>query len=107
MQAAVKHISERTIELKVEGQTNPRYTREISNTGDIVNKFPSQVPDPNDVYWTRHNQLVDRYLTDKQATINKVIDIIGETAKGILNPITTMILSPADIIKMFDSFKKQ
>jgi len=64
MQTAVKQLSERTIQVKIDGEPNPRYTTEISNTGDIINNFPKEVPGPTDVYWTRHNQLVDRYLSD-------------------------------------------
>jgi hypothetical protein len=103
VQAAVKQISERTIQVKIDGQANPTYTTEITNTADIVNTFPSKVPDPTDVYWTRHNQLVDKYLTDRQDTINKVISIIAETVKGLINPISTMTTAPVDLIKLIEA----
>jgi hypothetical protein len=104
LQAAVKQISERTIETNIEGEPAAKYSTNITNTGDILNKFPEKVPTTNDVYWTRHTQLVDRVLTDRQATIDKVIDTLGGTVKGIVNPISAM--NPADIIKLIDSFKK-
>ena len=105
VQQAVKQISERTIQINTP-QQNPLYTTEISNTGDVTNIFPNKPPDPNDVYWTRHKELVDRYLTDRQATIDKVMEVLGDTAKGVLNPISNLTLAPTDLIKLMDELRK-
>ena len=105
VQQAVKQVSERTIQIKTQ-QENPLYTTKISNTGDLTNDFPDKPPDPNDVYWTRHKELVDRYLTDRQATIDKVIDVLGDTARGVLNPISSLSFAPTDLIKLIDQIRK-
>jgi hypothetical protein len=105
VEQTVKQLSERTIQIKTPQGTS-LYTTEISNTGDLINNFPDKPPDPNDVYWIRHNQLVDRYLTDKQTTIDKVIGIIGDTAKGVLNPISSISFAPADLIKVIEELRK-
>jgi hypothetical protein len=105
VQQAVKQVSQRTIQIKTP-QENPLYTTEINNTGDVTNIFPNKPPDPNDVYWTRHKELVDRYLTDRQATIDKVITVLGDTAKGVLNPISSLTFAPTDLIKFMDELRK-
>ena len=51
------------------------------------------MPAPNDLYWTRHAQLVDKVLADRQAMIEKVIDTVGITIKGIINPISLATLT--------------
>jgi hypothetical protein len=106
VEQAVKQLNERTIQISTPGQS-ALYNTELSNTGDVINTFPNKSPDPNDVYWTRHNQLVDRYLTDRQATINKVMEIVGDTAKGVLNPISSMSFAPGDLIKLIDELRKK
>jgi Na+/phosphate symporter len=50
LQTAGKEIAERTIELKVQREELQKYVTKITNTGDISNQFPSQVPSPDDLY---------------------------------------------------------
>jgi hypothetical protein len=71
--------------------------------GDILNEFPSNVPPANDLYWTRHTQLVDKVLADRQAIIEKSIETVGMTIKGLVNPIS---FSPIDLIRFVELFKK-
>jgi ribosomal protein S19E (S16A) len=106
LQTAGKEMAERTIEVKVQGDAAAKYVTNITNTGNISNQFPSQMPAPNDLYWTRHAQLVDKVLADRHATIEKVIDTVGITIKGIINPIS-LAASPIDlsqIIQLLQGF---
>ena len=100
---AEKEITERTIETKIQGEASPRYGTNITNTGDILNEFPSKEPDTNDIYWARHNQLVDTLVANRQATIEKVIDTVGTTVKGMVNPIS---FSPIDLNQLINTFKE-
>ena len=103
LQMAGKEINERTIETKIQGEASPRYSTNITNTGDIVNQFPNQTPAQNDLYWARHTQLVDGVLANRQATIDKIIDTIGTTIKGTINPVS---FSPVDLIQLINTFKE-
>jgi hypothetical protein len=105
LQTAEKEISERTIEIKVQGEASSRYITNITDTGSIINQFPTEMPAPNDLYWMRHTQLVDKVIADKQATIDKIVDTIGATIKGVINPISSMALSPNDLVQLIDTFR--
>lgn len=100
---AGKEINERTIETKIQGEASPRYSTNITNTGDIVNQFPNQTPAQNDLYCARHTQLVDGVLSNRQATIDKIIDTVGTAIKGMINPAS---FSPVDLIKLIDTFRE-
>jgi hypothetical protein len=102
LQTAGKEINERTVEIKVQGEASPRYSTNITNTGSILNQFASGMPAPNDLYWTRHTQLVDKVLADRQATIDKIIDTVGTTIKGMINPISS---KPIDLIELLNTFR--
>ena len=71
--------------------------------GDIKNDFPTIPPEVNNVYWARHNQLVDEALTTQKEIIIKVIDTIGATIQKIVNPIS---ISGNDISILMNAFKK-
>lgn len=101
LDVANKDLSERTIETKANDEI--KYTTNLKVDGDIVNEFPSKVPPANDLYWTRHTQLVDRVLADRQAIIEKSIETVGTTIKGLVNPIS---FSPIDMVRLIDLFKK-
>jgi hypothetical protein len=101
LDVANKDLSERTIETKASDEI--KYTTHFKVDGDILNEFPSKVPPANDLYWTRHSQLVDRVLAERQAIIEKSIETVGTTIKGLVNPIS---FSPIDMIKLIDLFKK-
>jgi hypothetical protein len=101
LDVANKDLSERTIETKASEEV--KYITHLKVDGDISNEFPSKVPPINDLYWTRHTQLVDRVLADRQAIIEKSIETVGATIKGLVNPIS---FSSVDMIKLFELFKK-
>jgi hypothetical protein len=92
LDTAVKEINERTIETKIQGEASPIYITKITNTGDISNEFPSKEPNQNDVYWVQHIQLVNSLIANRQATIKEVIDIAGDTVKGVINPSENILL---------------
>jgi hypothetical protein len=101
LDVANKDLSERTIETK--GSDEIKYTTHFKVDGDILSEFPSKIPPANDLYWTRHTQLVDRVLAERQAIIEKSIETVGSTIKGLINPIS---ISPIDMIKLIELFKK-
>lgn len=104
LQAGIANVGERTIQTKTQGQgTALQYTTNMKLDGSVLNEFPSNIPVANDLYWIRHNALVDKILADRQETINKVIDTIGTTVKGLVNPIS---FSPVDLVKLAELFKK-
>jgi hypothetical protein len=102
LQTSEKRLSEITIETKTK-DGNTQYTTEININGGISNEFPNQAPGANDPYWARHNLLVDKVMTDRQAIIDKAIDAAGTTIKGIINPIS---FSAIDLVKLVEMFKK-
>lgn len=101
LDAANKDLSERTIETKASEVI--KYTTHLKADGDILNEFPSNAPTSNDLYWTRHTQLVDRVLAERQAIIEKSIETVGTTIKGLVNPIS---ISPIDMLKLVELIKK-
>ena len=101
LDVANKDLSERTIETKASEEV--KYTTHLRMDGDILNEFPTKVPPANDLYWIRHTQLVDKVLADRQAIIEKSIETVGTTIKGLINPIS---ISPIDMIRLVELFKK-
>jgi len=98
---ANKDLSGRTIETKASEEV--KYTTHLKVDGDILNEFPSKVPAADDLYWTRHTQLVDKVLAERQAIIEKSIETVGTTIRGLVNPIS---ISPIDLIRLVELFKK-
>jgi hypothetical protein len=52
--------------------------------GDIINEFPSNPPDPNNLYWKRHIELGDKVLQERKDLGNKVIDTIGTAITKVI-----------------------
>ena len=75
IQSSYVDSTERTIETG--GQAGPVFKTILGLDGDLKNEFPNPPPAPNDVYWVRHNQLVDQALVTQKEIISKVIDTIG------------------------------
>ena len=93
--------TERTIETSA--HAGPVYKTILGLDGDLKNEFPTPPPAENDVYWVRHNQLVDQALTAQKEIISKVIDTIGATIQRIVNPIS---ISSNDISSLLNVFRK-
>jgi hypothetical protein len=93
--------TQRTIETS--GQAGPVFKTVLSLDGDLKNEFPTPPPAVNDIYWVRHNQLVDQALTAQKEIISKVIDTIGATIQKIVNPIS---ISSNDLSTLMNLFRK-
>ena len=70
---------------------------------DIKNEFPKETPKEDDVYWKRHNELVDSIRKDRQEIYIKGMEIAAATIKGIINPIS---VSTIDFGKIFENLSK-
>lgn len=70
---------------------------------DIKNEFPAERPKEDDVYWKRHNELVDSIRKDRQELYIKGMELAAATIKGIINPIS---VSTIDFGKIFKNFTK-
>jgi len=103
LKTAADDISKKTIETKA-GTSKSSFKTDISNTGDIRSNFPVEPPKVDDIYWTRHNELVDKVIDARKEIILKAIDVTGTTVKGIINPIS---VSNIDIAKIIEGISKQ
>ena len=84
---------------------NKVFKTEIALTdADVKNNFPPNIPKEDDVYWKRHNELVDNVLDARKEIILKSIEVAGTTIKGVINPIS---VSPIDIAKLFENVIKK
>ena len=81
----------------------PNYKTIIKLNGDLKNEFPSPSPDTNDVYWLRHNQLVDEAVALQKEMIMKVIDTVGTTIQKVVNPIS---ISTTDLVNIMGLFRR-
>lgn len=103
LKKGIKDTGQRTIETKF-GE-NKTFKTEIALTdADVKNDFPADVPKEDDVYWKRHNELVDNVLDMRKEIFLKSIEVAGTTIKGIVNPIS---VSPIDIAKLFENAAKK
>jgi hypothetical protein len=103
MQLAQKDIGERIIETIIEGEENIKYKTTFKIDGDIINEFPSKIPDTNNSYWKRHIELVDKVLQERKDLVHKVIDTTGTAITKVISPIS---FSTVDILKLAELFKK-
>lgn len=101
VQSSYVDSTERTIETG--GQAGRVFKTILGLDGDLKNEFPNPPPAENDVYWVRHNQLVDQALVTQKEIISKVIDTIGATIQKIVNPIS---ISGNDINALMNIFRK-
>lgn len=88
LEAGAKNLETKTIETKAGNSPKSSFKTDITLTGDIKNSFPTELPKVDDVYWVRHNELVDKVLDTRKEIILKAIEIAGTTVKGIINPIS-------------------
>ena len=69
-----------------------------------INEFPTTIPKEDDVYWKRHQELVDNILDTRKEIALKIIETVGVTIKGVINPIS---VSNVDIAKIIENFTKK
>jgi len=91
----------RTIETKF---GTSAYKTSVALDNDVTNEFPAEPPKDDDVYWQRHKELVDNILDTRKEIILKVIETVGATIKGIINPIS---VSNIDIVKIIEGIAKK
>ena len=102
LQTSYADATEKTIETSA--QNGPNYKTVIKIDGDVKNDFPSPAPGTNDVYWTRHNQLVDGAVALQKEIIVKVIETVGTTLQKVVNPIS---FSSGDFMNLINLFRRQ
>ena len=101
LQVSYADSTQRTIETN--SQAGPNFKTVVGIDGDLKNDFPSPPPDPNNVYWIRHNQLVAETLDSQKEIIGKVIEVVGATIQKIVNPIS---ISGTDLTALMSIFRK-
>jgi hypothetical protein len=101
LQTSYTNATEKTIETNAEN--GPNYKTTIKIDGDVRNAFPNPAPDANNVYWTRHNQLVDGAVALQKEIIIKVIDTVATTLQKVVNPIS---ISSSDLVNLMSLFRK-
>lgn len=101
LERALKDAGERTIVTKF-GDSSFKTTVALDN--DITNEFPETAPKDDDIYWKRHQELVDNILNTRKEIVLKIIETVGVTIKGVINPIS---VSNVDIAKIIENFTKK
>jgi hypothetical protein len=101
LQTSYTDAAEKTIETNA--QNGPNYKTTIKIDGDVRNDFPNPAPDANNIYWIRHNQLVDGAVALQKEIIIKVIDTVATTLQKVVNPIS---ISSSDIVNLMSLFRK-
>lgn len=103
LQAANAQVTERVVETVVGGDGASKYKTTIKLNGDLINEFPKVEPNENNIYWKRHTDLVNESLQTKKEIMLKVVETIGTTVRGIVNPIN---FSQVDIAKIIELIRK-
>lgn len=101
LDAAIKDAGQRTVETKF---GNTSYKTNVALDNDVTSEFPSEQPKEDDVYWQRHKEVVDNILDTRKEIVLKVIETVGVTIKGIINPIS---VSNIDIAKIIEGISKK
>lgn len=106
LEAAKADVTQRNIEVKTDGSKDAEFKTIIALNGDITNEFPAERPAADDVYWKRHKELVDEAMATRKELSIKVIEIVGDTIKGVINPISVSSVDLAKIIEEILAKKK-
>jgi len=101
LERAINDAGERTIVTKF-GDSSFKTSVALDN--DITNEFPATAPKEDDVYWKRHQELVDNILDTRKEIALKTIETVGITIKGVINPIS---VSNVDIAKIIENLMKK
>lgn len=101
LQTAYIDTIEKTIDTHAQG--GPGYKTIIKINGDVTNDFPNAAPNASDVYWIRHNQLVDQAVALQKEVIDKVLDTLGSIVQKLVSPIS---ISSGDLVNLVNLFKK-
>jgi hypothetical protein len=60
---------------------NVLFKTTVSLDGSVKNEFPATKPQTEDVYWTRHNALVDQAIQNRIQIVLKMMDTVGQVVK--------------------------
>ncbi|WP_316506601.1 hypothetical protein [Nitrosopumilus sp.] len=103
LKQGLEDTGKRTIE--TEFGENKIFKTEISvSDADVKNSFPNEIPEEDNAYWKRHNEIVDNVLNARKEIILKSIEVAGMTIKGIINPVS--VSSSIDISKIIENATK-
>jgi len=71
-------------------EKNQKFTTHIQVAADedIENIFPTDSPKEDNVYWKRHNELVNTYLDARKQMVLKAIEATATAVTGIINPLS-------------------
>ena len=101
LERAINDAGERTIETKF---GDSAFKTHVALDNDISNELPANSPKADDEYWIWHKALVENVLDTRKQIMLKVIETVGVTIKGIVNPIS---FSNIDIGKIIESITKK
>jgi len=88
MESISKDLGNKTIVTEFGTTDKQKFTTHIKvGDEDIQNIFPSEPPNGDNVYWKRHNELVNTYLDARKQIALKAIEVIGTAVTGIINPL--------------------
>lgn len=89
IQTATKDLGNKTIVTKFGEAEDQKFITHITvGDEDIENIFPSETPNADNVYWKRHNELVNLYLEARKQMVLKAIEVTGTAVTGIINPLS-------------------
>ena len=89
VKTGTEDLGNKTIVTKFGNAENQKYVTHIKiGDEDVENEFPQEPPDANDVYWKRHNELVNTYLNARKEIVLKAIEVTGTAITGIISPLS-------------------
>jgi len=89
VKATTEDLGKKTIVTKFGDAENQKFITHINPADeDIENIFPSDAPNSDNVYWKRHNELVNTYLEARKQMGLKAIETVGTAITGIINPLS-------------------
>ena len=82
----LKLETSQVIETKSNTDSKVWYKTTIEALGSITNEWPTEEPSQDDLYWKTHKEQVDNALSMRKDVLLKIIETIGSTISGLINP---------------------
>ncbi|HML02653.1 MAG TPA: hypothetical protein VK487_04685 [Candidatus Bathyarchaeia archaeon] len=82
----LKLETSQVIETKSNADGKVWYKTTIEALGSITNEWPTEEPSSDDLYWKTHKEQVDNALSMRKDVLLKIIETIGSTISGLINP---------------------
>ena len=90
IEVATNDLGNKTIITKFGDGENQKFITHIKvGDEDVENIFPTDTPKDDNVYWKRHNDLVNIYLDARKQIALKAIEVTGTAVTGIINPLAS------------------